>query len=49
MRMYKKAYLPIELVGSSGKEMIDCYINNEEESSIEWYHLFGINQKPIKY
>ena len=42
--MHEKAYLLLELVGSSGKQMIDYYTNQEEDSSNEWKHLFGVNQ-----
>ena len=45
---YKMVYLPVELVGPTGKGITDCYAKDEEISSIEWKNIISPPTKPIK-
>ena len=41
-------YLPVELVGPIGKGITDCYVKDEEISSIEWKDIIPSPTNPTK-
>ena len=47
-RRYKGVYLPFKLVGERGRQIIDCYCNNYEQSIIIWHHEVEVDQEPTK-
>jgi len=48
VRRYKIVYLPVELVGLTGKGITNCYSKDEEMSSIEWKNIISPLIKPTK-
>ena len=48
VQRYKIVYLPVELVGLTGKGITDCYSKDKEMSSIEWKNIISPPTKLTK-
>ena len=48
VRLFKKVYLPFELVGGSGRDQTDAFVNEMQKSQIRWTFYSGNVNKHAK-